>query len=209
MSSSVDTVTRSHHSSPRKTTAALIQNQHIMLQLLQSYLLQQQQKQLGKSTVSSSQVTSNSIEPPTTLVTPLDTAVSVIPTPIVVPSTTGLAHQPESSIPEEEIQSTVLDNFFAERPVCYSSSEAKHFNTSSDTVNKLLRGLSSIKPSESIQKLSEETSDVLPTFAKALGQSFLSPEGRDGEQVDSDGFSSRERTDDLDQKVDQGILDKA
>ena len=45
------------------------------------------------------------------------------------------------------------------------------FNTSSDTVNKLLRGLSSTSESDSIRKLSEETASVLPSFAKALGQS--------------------------------------
>ena len=44
------------------------------------------------------------------------------------------------------------------------------FNTSSDTVNKLLRGLSSTSESDSIRKLSEETAGVLPSFAKALGQ---------------------------------------
>ena len=45
------------------------------------------------------------------------------------------------------------------------------FNTSSDTVNKLLRGLSSTSETDSIRKLSEETASVLPSFAKALGQS--------------------------------------
>ena len=40
---------------------------------------------------------------------------------------------------------------------------------SSDTVNELLKGLASSKSQEvSLQKLSEETADVLPTFAKAM-----------------------------------------
>jgi hypothetical protein len=45
------------------------------------------------------------------------------------------------------------------------------FNTSSDTVNKLLRGLSSTSETDSIKKLTEETASVLPSFAKVLGQS--------------------------------------
>lgn len=45
------------------------------------------------------------------------------------------------------------------------------FNTSSDTVNELLRGLSSTSEADSIKKLSEETASVLPSFAKVLGQS--------------------------------------
>ena len=76
---------------------------------------------------------------------------------------------------EKEIQNTVLDNFLNEGIAANESSGgSKMFYTSSDTVNKLLRGLGSAKSNESIQKLSEETADVLPTFAKALGNSFLS-----------------------------------
>lgn len=52
-----------------------------------------------------------------------------------------------------------------------TDSQGKVFNTSSDTVNNLLRGLSCTKESEAIKKLTEETANVLPTFAKALGQS--------------------------------------
>lgn len=45
------------------------------------------------------------------------------------------------------------------------------FNTSSDTVNRLLRGLSSTNQNDSIKKLTEETASVLPSFAKALDKS--------------------------------------
>ena len=52
------------------------------------------------------------------------------------------------------------------------SSEPVH--TSSDTVNELLRGLYSTsreeQQQESLKRLSEETADVLPTFAKAVIQ---------------------------------------
>ena len=41
------------------------------------------------------------------------------------------------------------------------------FNTSSDTVNKLLRGLSLSRETESIRKLSEETANVLPSFGQS------------------------------------------
>lgn len=42
--------------------------------------------------------------------------------------------------------------------------------TSSDTVNELLIGLTSTDEHDSLQKLSEETVDVLPTFARAMMQ---------------------------------------
>ena len=64
-----------------------------------------------------------------------------------------------STIPE------ILDN------VLNPEEKSSIFNTSSDTVNKLLRGLSSANETDSIRKLSEETASVLPSFAKALGQS--------------------------------------
>ena len=52
-----------------------------------------------------------------------------------------------------------------------AGSQEEMFNTSSDTVNNLLRGLSCTKETESIKKLTEETANVLPTFAKVLDQS--------------------------------------
>ena len=68
---------------------------------------------------------------------------------------------------ESQIESTIpgiLDNANPEEKVSI-------FNTSSDTVNELLRGLSSTSEADSIKNLSEETASVLPSFAKVLGQS--------------------------------------
>ena len=68
---------------------------------------------------------------------------------------------------ESQIGSTIpgiLDNVNPEEKISI-------FNTSSDTVNELLRGLSSTSEADSIKKLSEETASVLPSFAKVLGQS--------------------------------------
>ena len=72
------------------------------------------------------------------------------------------------NVDESHIGSTIpgiLDN------VLNPEEKVSIFNTSSDTVNKLLRGLSSTCETDSIRKLSEETASVLPSFAKALGQS--------------------------------------
>ena len=49
-----------------------------------------------------------------------------------------------------------------------TSGSAEIFNTSSDTVNELLRGLSSHPNDQSLQKLCHDTADVLPSFAKAI-----------------------------------------
>ena len=49
-----------------------------------------------------------------------------------------------------------------------TSDSAEVLNTSSDTVNELLRGLCSHPSDNSLQRLSEETADVLPSFAKAM-----------------------------------------
>ena len=72
------------------------------------------------------------------------------------------------NVSDDHIGSTIpgiLDN------VLNPEEKTSIFNTSSDTVNKLLRGLSSTNETDSIRKLSEETASVLPSFAKALGQS--------------------------------------
>ena len=79
---------------------------------------------------------------------------------------------------DREVQGAILDNFLAEHAGDLdAASTSKLFHTSSDTVNELLRGLSSKHDDRSIQKLSEETADVLPTFAKALGDSIHSTDG--------------------------------
>ena len=73
------------------------------------------------------------------------------------------------------VNDVILNNFLAEHPVTVDSSgSSKLFNTSSDTVNELLRGLGSRRQDDSIKRLSEETANVLPTFARALDKSHLS-----------------------------------
>ena len=75
------------------------------------------------------------------------------------------------------VNDVILNNFLAEHPVAVDSSgSSKLFNTSSDTVNELLRGLGSRRQDDSIKRLSEETANVLPTFARALDMSHLSTE---------------------------------
>ena len=75
------------------------------------------------------------------------------------------------------VNEVFLNNFLAEHPVAADSSgSSKLFNTSSDTVNELLRGLGSRRQDDSIKRLSEETANVLPTFARALDKSHLSTE---------------------------------
>ena len=100
-------------------------------------------------------------------------------TPTSMPQVAGTsAQEPHSEAAANEPKDDVLlagglDNLleFEEKVV---ESQGKVFNTSSDTVNNLLRGLSCSKESESIKKLTEETANVLPTFAKVLGQSTQS-----------------------------------
>lgn len=204
----VASLTRPSYASPRRTADALLESQKVILQLFQFFLSQQQQKQLGRPAVynsdSSAQVPFTSSA---TMVTPLNTMATVGTTPSLPPH--DVSQQVEKVVPEEDIQNTVLDNFFAENPVSQAANEGRHFNTSSDTVNKLLRGLCSLQPSESVKKLSQETSDVLPTFAKALGQSFLSTEGSVAEDVDCD-FVSKETTDVFEEdhrnEIDQGMF---
>ncbi len=155
------------HSSPRKTTATLIQNQQLMLQLLQSYMLQQQRVQLAQQSSNHQ----------------LSTSLTTAKQPVAITTQACSSHQ-NREIDERDlhVQTSVLDNFLTEGSE-KSTGVSNMFYTSSDTVNKLLRGLSSVKPSDSIQKLSEETADVLPTFAKALGNSLLTSAGPSQESL--------------------------
>ena len=75
---------------------------------------------------------------------------------------------PEREITESDIQGALLDNFLLEQSSVQSSGTSRLFHTSSDTVNELLKGLSTTQQDDSIRKLTEETADVLPSFAKAL-----------------------------------------
>ncbi len=79
---------------------------------------------------------------------------------------------------DREVQGAILDNFLADHTADLDTASTSNlFHTSSDTVNELLRGLSSKQDDISIQRLSEETADVLPTFAKALGSSVHPADG--------------------------------
>ena len=80
-----------------------------------------------------------------------------------------------TDISEGAIQAAILDNLFVNQPQSGASNSSRLFQTSSDTVNQLLRGLSTGKShSDSIHRLSRETASVLPTFAKALESSVRS-----------------------------------
>lgn len=78
------------------------------------------------------------------------------------------AIQPD--IPEGDVQAAILDNLFAGHTTGATNS-TRLFQTSSDTVDQLLRGLNTRSQKESIQKLSQETASVLPTFARVLESS--------------------------------------
>ena len=92
------------------------------------------------------------------------------------PPAPALAAQPD--IHESHIQAAILNNLFATGRATTSAGAAdstRVFQTSSDTVDQLLRGLSSRSESDSIHKLSQDTACVLPTFAKALQSSVGVP----------------------------------
>lgn len=81
------------------------------------------------------------------------------------------AIQPD--IPEGDVQAAILDNLFAGHTTGAGTltNSTRLFQTSSDTVDQLLRGLNTRSQKESIQKLSQETASVLPTFARVLESS--------------------------------------
>ena len=96
---------------------------------------------------------------------------TVVPAPPLTPTMA----QPE--IPESDIQAAILDNLFGSHTPSSGgpAPSSRVFQTSSDTVDQLLRGLNTRSQSESIQKLSRETACVLPTFARALESSITLP----------------------------------
>ena len=115
--------------------------------------------------------------------TPVTTSVPVCTT-VSVPILSAEDSVPTSvpHIREGDIQSAILNNLFAHNTSGPGSvNSARLFQTSSDTVDQLLRGLNTKTQSESIQKLSRDTASVLPTFARVLessiGSRSLSPPG--------------------------------
>ena len=105
---------------------------------------------------------------------PITTSVPVCTTVGVSVSSAGdSAPTAAPHISEGDIQSAILDNLFGHRTsVSGSANSSRLFQTSSDTVNQLLRGLNTKTQSESIQKLSRDTASVLPTFARVLESSI-------------------------------------
>ena len=96
-----------------------------------------------------------------------------VTTSAVNPASTAL-----TDIPESDVQAAILDNLFATTgppPGTSALNSTRLFQTSSDTVDQLLRGLSVRTESDSIQKLSQDTASVLPTFARALESSMGLP----------------------------------
>ena len=157
---------------PVKDGTVVSQNQNtLVLTLLQAVMQQQRQlkQQLKISSDSAAASTSQ-----------LTRSVTTIPC-----ESESEAFLEEDAIPDG------LNNLL-EFEKAATDSQGKVFNTSSDTVNNLLRGLSCTKENESIKKLTEETANVLPTFAKVLGQSTQPPSEPSSfetlPQVDEDEF---------------------
>ena len=112
---------------------------------------------------------------------------------------TAISEQPNSDIPVNDDQGGKftggLDNLLeVEESIAESREEI--FNTSSDTVNNLLRGLSCTKEAESIKRLTEETANVLPTFTKVLDRSSC-PVRQSPDQISLSGESHQIENKDL------------
>ena len=177
-----------------KVTPQALQAQ--MISLLQSMLQQQMKGTSQQGTAKQQQPTSTQPmqHPPTnavsaTAIQPLSSAPNAplmnVPTSFP-PSTTATSISPGT-------QSLDLDQLIDPLMPPLSSNEPVH--ASSDTVNELLRGLYSTsreeQQQESLKRLSEETADVLPTFAKAVIQMGSSSSQQSSslpvEPVDNDG----------------------
>ena len=94
------------------------------------------------------------------------------------PVTNTVSNSPD--IPDSDIEAAMLNNFLSDQAtgsrVSGSHLTSRLFHTSSDTVDQLLRGLSTKTHStDSIRKLSQDTACVLPTFARALQSSMGLP----------------------------------
>ena len=76
---------------------------------------------------------------------------------------------PSSPIESSFVTQSNVQDSYATSSILTHGTQPPIF-TSSDTVNELLRGLTSTDEHDSLQKLSEETVDVLPTFARAMMQ---------------------------------------
>lgn len=118
--------------------------------------------------------------PSTTTTTAANSSVSTISSVTVSntantqPLTSTVTDSPD--IPDSDIEAAILNNFLsgqATSTVGGSHPTSQLFHTSSDTVDQLLRGLSTkTQTAESIIKLSQDTACVLPTFARALQSSM-------------------------------------
>jgi len=151
-------------------TNQLLQNQLVQV-LLQTLLLQQQQKSQGAHSVTQTTSQIRSEPPAPGLQVHLKDGKHVVPDLGSKDKLPDLNQELSQGVNE-----AILDHFLAEHPTALdSSSTSKLFQTSSDTVNELLRGLDSRRQDDSIKRLSEETASVLPTFARALDHSLLSP----------------------------------
>ena len=149
---------------PSTATSTL---QHQVLALVQTLLLQQQNQRLQAARTS--QKIPTAVDSTTKAMSVNAQSADVNPAPSEVF---------KKDFSDKEVQGAILDNFLAEHAADLDTASTSNlFHTSSDTVNELLRGLSSKQDDRSIQRLSEETADVLPTFAKALGGSVHPADG--------------------------------
>ena len=91
-----------------------------------------------------------------------------------IPTLTDHSELNTSLTPSSPIESSFIAQSNVQDPYSTSSilthGTQPPIITSSDTVNELLRGLTNTDEHDSLQKLSEETVDVLPTFARAMMQ---------------------------------------
>ena len=91
-----------------------------------------------------------------------------------IPTLTDHSELNTSLTPSSPIESSFITQSNSQDPYTTSSilthGTQTPIITSSDTVNELLRGLTNTDEHDSLQKLSEETVDVLPTFARAMMQ---------------------------------------
>ena len=106
---------------------------------------------------------------------------------------TAISEQPNSDIPVNDDQGGKFTGGLEES---IAESREEIFNTSSDTVNNLLRGLSCTKEAESIKRLTEETANVLPTFTKVLDRSSC-PVRQSPDQISLSGESHQIENKDL------------
>lgn len=172
--------------------------QEQLTSLLLNMLLSQQQSKLPLQQQQEIQAVLNPLMAPTVAnpiigpgpIVATCTVGSTITTPTVVPTHNQQSHQPVHQKIPVDIPS--LRSVGTTVPALPVNSTASDSLQASDTVNELLRGLASSEEQASLQKLSEETVDVLPTFARAMMQMSSSISGQYNEDIHHNSSSGEE-----------------